>query len=58
MPILALKALKNWKGRWKVPEEEEEVEKVAPPEPLVKPLADPKYKVVLVRDKELSHALN
>ena len=55
MPILALKAIKNWKGKRRVLEEEEEVEKVAPPEPLVKPLTEPKYKVVLIRDKEQSN---
>ena len=36
-------------------EEEEEVEKLAAPEPLVKPLTEPKYKVVLIRDKEQSN---
>ena len=50
MPILALKALKNWKGKWKG--DEGEGERDPPPEPLVKPLGEPKYKVVLVRDKE------
>ena len=50
MPILALKAVKNWKGKWK--REEGEAERDPPPEPLVKPPAEPKYKVILVRDKE------
>ena len=56
MPILALKALKNWKGKWRgQEEEEEEAEKVPAPEPLVKPLTEPKYKVSIVRDKELDN---
>ena len=55
MPILALKALKNWKGKWRGQEEEEEAEKVPAPEPLVKPLTEPKYKVSIVRDKELDN---
>ena len=56
MPILALKALKNWKGKWRPQEEEEEeAERVPAPEPLVKPLTEPKYKVSIVRDKELDN---
>ena len=40
---------KYFLGKWKA--EEEEVEKEPEPEPLVKPLTDPKHKVVLIRDK-------